>query len=70
MIYFFKKRIGVIFIMSHIKLQSTYIERVENKDLIDKNEVLQTQFMNKHKDCLYANRITKVTKKNIRYYDI
>ena len=56
--------------MSCAKLQSIYIERVGNKDLTDKNEILQTQFMNKHKECLYTNRITKVTKKNIRYYDI
>ena len=70
MIYFFKKKTEVIFFMSCAKLQSTYIERVENKDLTDKNEILQTHFMNKHKECLYTNRITKVTKKNIRYYDV
>lgn len=56
----------------YIKIENTYSEKIDEKDLLDSNNnILRTYFMNKHNDeNPYAKRIEKVSKKNVKYYEI
>ena len=55
----------------YIEIENTYSEKIDEKDLLDSNNILRTYFKNKHNDEKpYAKRIEKVSKKNIKYYEI
>lgn len=55
----------------YIEIENTYSEKIDEKDLLDSNNIMRTYFMNKHNDEKpYAKRIEKVSKKNIKYYEI